>query len=143
MYAEPLFPKIVEDYKRYLRNGLTSHSSFSKFVRPYHVHYASLTQWMLRHGISVSQLQHDVLLEQCGTHREEVIAKLAAGMKPENPSVVLKGSSKLPEDKLLSKINISFPDGLQVSINAASPAALYDFINRYNNLLDRQDVRIG
>lgn len=139
----PLFTEIVEDYKLYLREELNSHQSFSKFIKSYHVRYASLTQWMRRHGLSVLQLQYDALLEKCGTHREEVIAQLTDKIKPDTPTVLVKGSGKLPDDKLLSKVNIDFPDGLHVSINAASPAALYDFINRYNHLLDKQDVRIG
>ena len=143
MYALPIFPQIVEDYKHYLREDLSTHQSFSKFTQSYRVSYASLTQWMRRHGLSVIQLQYDALLEKCGTHREAVIAQLGAIMEPNTPPVVIKGSDKLPDDKLLSKVNINFPDGLHVSMNAASPAALYDFINRYNHLLDKQDVRIG
>ena len=143
MYASPIFPQIVKDYQRYLREDLPHHQTFSKFSAPYHVNYGSLTQWMLRHGLSVTQLQCDALLDKCGARREEVIARLAARMKPDTPVSVVKCPVKLPEDKLLSKVSISFPDGLQVRINAASPAALYDFINRYNHLLDKQDVRIG
>lgn len=143
MYALPIFPQIVEDYKQYLRKDLPHHESFSKFSRSYHVHYGSLTQWMGRHGLSVTQLQCDALLDKCGTNREEVLASMAAKMKPDTPTVVVKGPVRLPEDKLLSKISISFPDGMQVNIHAASPAALHDFINRYNNLLDKEDVRIG
>lgn len=143
MHALPLFSEIVEDYKLYLREDLNSHQSFSKFIQPYRVRYKSLTQWMRRHGLSILQLQYDVLLEKCGTHREEVIAQLADSIKSETPPVAVRGSGKLPDDKLLSKVNINFPDGLHVSINAASPTALYDFINRYNHLLDKQDVRIG
>lgn len=143
MYALPIFSQIVEDYKQYLREDLKHHASFSQFSRSYPVRYDSLTQWMGRHGISVTQLQCDALLEKCGTRREEVIAMVAARMKPDTPSVVLKCPARLPEDKLLSKINISFPDGMQVKINTASPAALHDFINRYNHILDKQDVRIG
>lgn len=143
MHALPLFPEIVEDYKVYLREDLNNHQSFSKFVESYPVKYANLTQWMRRRGLSILQLQCDALLEKCGTNREEVIARLSGNIKPDTPPVVVKGSGKLPDDKLLSKVNINFPDGLHVSINAASPAALYDFINRYNHLLDKQDVRIG
>lgn len=98
---------------------------------------------MVRHGISVTQLRYDALLEQCGTNRDEVIAKIAARMTPDSPSVVLKGSARLAPEKLLSKVSVIFPDGLQVRIHTASPAALYDFISRYNHLLDIQDVRIG
>lgn len=142
MYALPIFPQIIEDYKQYLRKDLSSHVSFSKFVRPYHVRYASLTQWMSRHGLSVEQLQYDALLEKCGTHREEVVAHLSSQLAPDPPACSLKSPGKLPYDKLLNRVELSFPDGLQVRINAASPSALYDFINRYNHLLDKQDVRI-
>ena len=142
MYALPIFPQIIEDYKQYLRKDLSSHVSFSKFVRPYHVRYASLTQWMSRHGLSVEQLQYDALLEKCGTHREEVVAHLSSQLAPDPPACSLKSPGKLPYDKLLNRVELSFPDGLQVRINAASPSALYDFLNRYNHLLDKQDVRI-
>lgn len=106
--------------------------SFSKFVRPYHVRYASLTQWMSRHGLSVEQLQYDALLEKCGTHCEEVVAHLSSQLASDPPACSLKFPGKLPYDKLLNRVELSFPDGLQVRINAASPSALYDFINRYN-----------
>lgn len=142
MYALPIFPEIVEDYKQYLREDLSVHVSFSRFIRPYHVRYASLTQWMCRHGLSVSQLQYDALLEKCGTHREEVMAHVSAQLSPDPPAVCIKSPGKLPIDKLLKRVSITFPDGLQVRINAASPSALHDFLNRYNNLLDKQDVRI-
>lgn len=143
MYAETLFPHIVEEYKVYLRQNLESPMPLSKFARPYRVRYKSLWQWMLRHGLSVTRLRNEAFLEECGMSREEAIVKLAAGTASPAPSVVLKGSGKLPDDKLLSRVQISFPDGLQVNINAASPAALSDFIDRYNHLLDAQDVRIG
>lgn len=143
MYAETLFPHIVEEYKLYLRTNLDAPMPLSKFARPYRVRYKSLSQWMLRHGLSVTLLRHEAFLEECGMSREEAISKLAARQTAPAPCVVLKGTGKLPDDKLLSRVNISFPDGLQVSINAASPAALSDFIDRYNHLLDAQDVRIG
>lgn len=142
MYTLPIFSEIVEDYKVYLREDFPVHESFSKFIQPYHVRYKSLAQWMRRHGLSVLQLQYDALLERCGTDREEVITRLSARLEPVSPPVVIRDSSRLPQDKLLKRVSISFPDGLHVKINAASPAGLYDFINRYNHLLDKQDVRI-
>ena len=122
MYSLPIFPQIVEDYKQYLRKCVPPALSFLQFIKPYHVRYASLTQWMRRHGLSVQQLQYDALLEKCGTDRSEIIAQLASKMQPDS---------------------ITFPDGLVVNIVESSSAALYDFINRYNHLLDSQDVRIG
>lgn len=145
MYSLPIFPQIVEDYKQYLRKCVPPALSFLQFIKPYHVRYASLTQWMRRHGLSVQQLQYDALLEKCGTDRSEVIAQLASKMQPdpEIPPITLKGKCGISEDKLLRKISITFPDGLVVNIVESSSAALYDFINRYNHLLDSQDVRIG
>ena len=145
MYSLPIFPQIVEDYKQYLRKCVPPALSFFQFIKPYHVRYASLTQWMRRHGLSVQQLQYDALLEKCGTDRSEVIAQLASKMQPdpEIPPITLKGKCGISEDKLLRKISITFPDGLVVNIVESSFAALYDFINRYNHLLDSQDVRIG
>jgi hypothetical protein len=143
MYSLPIFPQIVDDYKRHLRSGVTPPQCFYQFVKPYHVRYVSLTQWMRRHGLSVQQLQYDALLEKCGTHRDEVLAQLSSKMQPDIHPVILKGKGGISEDKLLRKVSVTFPDGLVVSIVEASSAALYDFINRYNHLLDSQDVRIG
>ena len=143
MYSLPIFPQIVEDYKRHLRTSVTPSCSFLRFIRPYHVRYASLTQWMRRHGLSVQQLQYDALLERCGTDRGEVLAQLSSRMQPDMPPVPRPRKGAISEDKLLRKISITFSDGLVVNVSEASSSALYDFINRYNHLLDSRDVRIG
>lgn len=44
MYALPLFPEIVEDYKLYLREDLDNHQFFSAFVESYPVKY-TVTVW--------------------------------------------------------------------------------------------------
>ena len=59
------------------------------------------------------------------------------------PPVPRPRKGAISEDKLLRKISITFSDGLVVNVSEASSSALYDFINRYNHLLDSRDVRIG
>ena len=45
MYSLPIFPQIVDDYKRHLRSGVTPPQCFYQFVKPYHVRYVSLTMY--------------------------------------------------------------------------------------------------
>lgn len=64
MKANPLYPRIVEDYKQYLRSGHVKRISFTGFCRPYNVRLKSVLQWMKRHGTDVTTLRYEALLEQ-------------------------------------------------------------------------------
>lgn len=58
-------------------------------------------------------------------HALSPFSNIVEDYKFDTSPVMAKGS-----DKLLSKVSIDFPDGLHVCIHTASPATLYNFINR-------------
>jgi hypothetical protein len=63
MKAHPLFPLIIADYKVYLRTVVHNRVSFHAFSDRYHVNIKCLSQWMRRHGLSVSLLRYEALLD--------------------------------------------------------------------------------
>jgi hypothetical protein len=91
---------------------------------------------MRRHGIPISSIQIEVLLEKhrsaSGSNEpiilsDEEIQDLLGRSKKEKPRVT---PSEVAD--LMKGVNLTFPDGLTLGIRQASPEALIRFIISYN-----------
>jgi hypothetical protein len=135
MYANPLFPEIVSDYRSLLVEGVTL--SLSRYCRDRRVSYESLSQWMRRHGMQVSSLRLEAILEK---HKlssggkealvlsEEQISALLHPAKKEKPKGIVSNSVDT-----LKGVTLNFPDGITVCIRQVSPAALVGFLSSYTS----------
>lgn len=73
MDANLAFPRVVEDYKNHLRECPLYHLSIESFCLSYDVRVASVRQWMRRHGLDVSTLYYEVLLEKCHSNPDFIL----------------------------------------------------------------------
>jgi len=131
MQANELFPRVVSEYKELLKSG-DSAVSLSAYCRGRRVSYKSVTQWMHRHGMDGQSLRMEALLEKqqvgasgkpCGLAAEKLMIPLHfSGMKE-------KGGDEMEQMK---GVNLTFPDGVVVSIKETSCQALNKFIELYN-----------
>lgn len=131
------FPLIVEDYKQHLRSFPDSYLSFQSFCEPYHVRAESVRQWMRRHGIDISTLYYEVLLERSCCEPGFEIPQTFGGRRKKVPPVVEEKPTSLqaaPAAEVLKGVSITFPDGVTVNIRQAHAPALSKFIESYNKL---------
>lgn len=141
MESNPLFPKILSAYRSHLRVEDIVHVSINKFCQSRHVNANSLTQWMRRHGITAYSLECEVLMEKYGPDKAKVLFDQEFKRSKSIEIPVPSPKAPIMEDKLLRSVSITFPDGLQVTIRQTTPAALYRFIDLYNQKIDVSYVR--
>lgn len=141
MNANPLFPKIMESYRAHLRNQDITHLSLCKFCKSRGVNYPSVSQWMRRRGITPYSLECEVLLEQFGGDKDLVISELRSRRRPATQVACVARKTRIPDDKLLGHVSITFPDGLQIQIRETTPVALSRLIDLYNHELNVLYVR--
>ena len=127
MQHNPLFPRIVEEYKSHLRTHCERPLSFSAFCRGYNIRYSSITQWMRRHRLSVEILRYEVFLE--GYPVNSLVNSVETKQKERIQGDHLKG------------VSITFPDGVIVAIRQSSASALSNFIDSYNKIIDLNYVQ--
>jgi hypothetical protein len=133
MYTHPLFTQVLSDYRSELMAGESL--SLSRYCHNRRVSYASLTQWMRRHGMPIHSIEIEVLLEK---HRLDSNSKEALILSEEEIHALLhptkkEKSSTSPCDvqDLLKGVSLSFPDGVTLGIRQVSPEALMRFILSY------------
>ena len=142
MKANPLFPQIMESYRAHLRNKDITHLSLRKFCHKRGVNYMSVSQWMRRRGVTPYSLECEILLEQFGGDKDFVISELKSRRRAPSTEVACPaGKTRIPEDKLLGHVSITFPDGLQIQIRETTPVALSRLIELYNHELNVFYVR--
>lgn len=141
MHSNPLFPRIIEDYKTHLRSVCDSPLSFQSFCSTYSVAMKSLRQWMRRHGLSVSTLRYEILLEQNGTALDSFLQSTYREKKCTIAVLSKKSSSgELPASEQIKGATVTFPDGVVVSIRQTSACALTKFIESYHLINDKRHV---
>ncbi|WP_106830704.1 hypothetical protein [Parabacteroides pacaensis] len=97
MDANLSYPRIIEDYKKHLRDFTNNHLSFESFCLPYHVRVKSVRQWMRCHGLDVSSLYYEVLLEKCNSDPDFVLPSAMGSRKNHcNNTDTLASSSQPP-----------------------------------------------
>ena len=138
MKSNPLFVRIVEDYKSHLRTCVGQALSFKSFCRGYDVRYKSVCQWMSRHGLDVGSLHCEVKLEGYALDARGVYSTGAVSRKA---TTEVELNKKSPPGGELRGISVNFPDGLIITIRHASAPALVKFIESYNKTIDRNHVR--
>lgn len=141
MEANLLFPRVVDEYRQYLVRGQAPYISFCEYCKRYKLRYASVTQWLKRHGLSVGSLYYEALLEKCDGSEEQLesLQKEMARRQVKKPGDI--PPECIPPEKLLKGITVTFPDGIVVSVRHATPASLTQFIEYYNKQTDIHHVR--
>ena len=142
MEANPLYPLIIEDYKDHLRDTSVPHLSFHSFCRQYKVRIKSVRQWMHRHGLDVTTLRYDILLEECSLSPDTALTNINREYNPP----LLQPETKSPpvsfhSSDMIKGASINFPDGVTVDIRQTSPLGLTRFIESYNKVNDKKNVR--
>lgn len=138
------FPLIIEDYKHHLRSFPDSYLSFQSFCEPYHVRVDSVRQWMRRHGIDLSALYYEILLERSTLDSTFEIPQIfGSKRKPSVPPVEEKSAPAQVASpaEVLKGVSITFPDGVIVNIREAHAPALTKFIESYNKLSSQNYVQ--
>lgn len=143
------YPLIVEDYKHHLRSFPDSYLSFQAFCLPYKVRVESVRQWMRRHGLDLSTLYYEILLERSSTDPSFVIPQTFGGRSSSSSSSSSSAAAAAEDIKksqcrcscqgsvsseILKGVSITFSDGVIVNIRQASAMALTQFIESYNKL---------
>lgn len=142
MEANPLYPSIIEDYKDHLRDSSVPHLSFHSFCRQYKVRIRSVRQWMHRHGLDVTTLRYDVLLEECNVSPETALAGITREYNPPLlPAGEQHSSCSCHSSEMIKGACVTFPDGVIVSIRQTSPLGLTRFIESYNKVNDKKYVQ--
>lgn len=101
MDANLSYPRIIEDYKKHLRDFTDNHLSFESFCLPYHVRVKSVRQWMRRHGLDVSSLYYEVLLEKCNSDPDFVLPSAMGSRRNHcNNTDTLASSSQPPHIRI-------------------------------------------
>lgn len=142
MEANPVYPLIISDYKEHLRDASIPHLSFHSFCRHYKVKIKSVRQWMYRHGLDVTTMRYDALLEECNHSPETALAHIKREYDsplshPEMPSEAYV----LQPSEVIKGASITFPDGVIVDIRQTSPLGLTRFIDFYNRVNDKKYVQ--
>lgn len=142
MDANLSYPHIIEDYKNHLRNFTDAHLSFESFCLPYHVRVKSVRQWMRRHGLGVSTLYYEVLLEKCKSNANFILPSPTGSRK--NLSWNMESQYSLnqpPVSEMIKGVCVTFPDGVVINIRQTTASALNKFIQCYNKLNDISHVQ--
>lgn len=143
------YPLIVEDYKHHLRTFPDSYLSFQSFCFPYKVRVESVRQWMRRHGLDLSTLYYEILLERSAIDPSFVIPRTfgeqhhhsSADVKTPSAAASAATAEVNVSPEVIKGISITFPDGVMVNIRQASAAALTKFIESYNKLSSQSYVQ--
>lgn len=141
MVPNPLFPQLLDSYRAYIRHEGLDHVSLSQYCINHGVRYKNATQWMRCRGFTASSLEYEALFEKYGGDKDLVLSAL----KSRRPSPISIPSTerkpRIPEDKFLRSVSVTFPDRLQVSIRETTPSALSRLLDLYNHQLDISYVR--
>jgi hypothetical protein len=141
MKAHPLFPLIIEDYKVYLRTVVHNRVSFQAFSDRYHVNIKCLSQWMRRHGLSVSLLRYEALLEQGVIHLCEDPLHIHERLRQHRKIEKAKSDCSVPVPDQIKGVTVNFPDGIIVSIRLTDARSLSALMESYNKLSRRSHVQ--
>jgi hypothetical protein len=133
-----VLPRIVDDYTQHLRENKSCHLSLTKYCQQRNVSLKSVSQWMTRHGISASQLKVEALPELYSPviaevtpadHSEKMLIPIAFHSHSSNK----RNISASENNFLIKGVNITFPDGVIVTIKEVVQQDLNQFIRSYNN----------
>lgn len=133
-----VFSCIVNDYTQHLLENKSCHLSLTKYCQQRNVSLKSVSQWMTRHGISVSQLKAEAFPELYSSviaevtpadHSEKMLFPIAFHSHSSNK----RNASTSGNNSLIKGVNITFPDGVIVTIKEIVQQDLNQFIHSYNN----------
>lgn len=142
MEANPIYPLIIADYKAHLRDASIPHLSFHSFCRQYKVRIKSVRQWMHRHGLDVTTMRYDALLEECNHSPETALTHIKRAYDfPLSHPEMHSDSYVLQPSEVIKGASITFPDGVIVNIRQTSPLGLTRFIDFYNRVNDKKYVQ--
>lgn len=142
MDANLSYPHIIEDYKKHLREFTENHLSFESFCLPYHVRVKSVRQWMYRHGLDVSTLYYEVLLEKCNSDPDFVLPSGMGSRRNHcSPTENQPSSGHSSSCESIKGVRVTFPDGVVINIRQTTASALNKFIRSYNKLNDISHVQ--
>lgn len=141
MEKNPLIPLAVEKYKQQLCADPTRYHSFASFCRSEHLRSESVSQWMRRHGLTVGMLRAQAMLSIDPDHSAQWLEACTHTRSSHAQARTHSSSSRIPPDKQLCGVSLTFPDGLVVDIRQTSGPALTGFIDSYNKLIDRTHVQ--
>lgn len=132
-------PRLIEDYKNYLRTTGDYRSPFSDFCLRRGMCMSTIDHWMMRNGTSVSLLRYEVMLEMYAANPTSIAP-------PEKPSDKKKNVLDLcqvngRDHQVLKGVSINFPDGTVVNIRQASAVSLNKFIELYHQTCEKAYVR--
>lgn len=125
MTAHDLYAHTLSEYKSRLISfpGLTLLSH----CRECHVHYHGMSLWLSRQGIRIRDLKPSSCppLPECSESSFGRLVPVPAAL-PSSSSDMLYG------------VNITFPDGVIVSIKQGSSLSVHRFIDRYNHQIKEE-----
>lgn len=134
MESSSLFPGILSDYKKLLLCEGVSSISLSRYCRGRMVSYKSITQWMQRHGVHVSSLKTEALIEKYGSVPPEntFSSQPTTELTPIDMLAGSKRGKNMVQSPPLTGLTLTFPDGMIISIKEAPAESLSKFIECYN-----------
>ena len=127
MTAQALYTQTLSEYKSRLISSpcLTLRS----YCHECHVNYHGMELWLSRHGIRIRELRSSLSVSSSAKPVpcfSPLVPSSAPSVRPSSSSDMLYG------------INITFPDGVIISIKQGSSFGIHRFIDLYNRKIQEE-----
>lgn len=120
------FGEYIELYKSHLLDDCDRKLTMSAFCRLHGIRLKSIYVWMNRRGITLKTLQAEVNLIK-GSNSDDLSQSTPMNLQNEYVKCI----------ELMNGVEITFPDGVLISIKETTPRSLETFINLYNQRQDQ------
>jgi len=128
MKASELYTKTIEGYKQEI---VVSPITLSDYCKTHHVNYKGIQLWMSRNSITVAQLKKEITAHSDSSSDFPAV-QTESGQQIYPLSFQVGGAKKEDIRKssysCVKGVNITFPDGVIVSIKEITPEDLNKFI---------------
>lgn len=128
MKASELYTKTIEGYKQEI---VVSPITLSDYCKRHHVNYKGIQLWMSRNSITVAQLKKEITAYSDSSSDFRAV-QTESGQQIYPLSFQVGGAKKEDIRKssysCVKGVNITFPDGVIVSIKEITPEDLNKFI---------------
>lgn len=129
MKPSELYSQAIENYRKAVR---LKNMTLRDYCKEHHLKYNALQHWMSRNSITVAELK-GVTPKQPDSFSDNVVIETKSGKQIYPLSFPMSSvQDGYVCNRFLKGVNITFPDGVIVSIKEISREDLNNFIHSYN-----------
>lgn len=126
--------KVWNDYIKLL--PMNPSLTLSSFCRQNHLVYRYMSKWLERKGLSVKELKKELRGKTCKSGQRVREGGVTSANPTKSAGFLKVVNTEAPEQHMLCDISLTFSSGTVITIKQSAPAAVIEFIKRYEGKED-------